>query len=180
MAYENHHLNMIQKMGKTDSQIKVMEKERVSVEKAIEQMKTVFERFHNRFGASINKSSGEILNKLTDGKYLDMFITKEFDVKLKDQISSEIQSAEFFSNGTWDQIYFALRMGIIQSISEKLGKEIPLLLDDALIQYDDKRLKNALKYLNEYGQENQVLLFTCQNREVEISQSFENVNIIKI
>ena len=180
MTYENHFLNMEQREQKVEERIKYFENEKRAVEHAIENMSSVFERFHTRFGADINKASGLVLNKLTNGKYSEMLITKEFDVKLKDEESKEIKSAEFFSNGTWDQIYFSLRMGIINSINEKTNKKVPLFLDDAFIQYDDKRLQSALEYLHNHSKDNQILLFTCQKREVEISRTFENINIIEI
>ena len=41
----------------------------------------------------------------------------------------------------------------------------PLVLDDALVNFDGKRLALALDLLRELGKTRQILLFTCQNRE---------------
>ena len=46
--------------------------------------------------------------------------------------------------------------------------DAPLGLDDALVRFDDQRLKNALSLLVEATASKQVILFTCQNRESEI------------
>ena len=43
----------------------------------------------------------------------------------------------------------------------------PLVLDDALVAFDDGRMELALDCLRELGQERQVLLFTCQSREAK-------------
>ena len=40
------------------------------------------------------------------------------------------------------------------------------MLDDALVRFDEKRLKKALEILRE--EDRQILLFTCQGREGEI------------
>ena len=41
----------------------------------------------------------------------------------------------------------------------------PLVLDDALVTFDDRRIALALDALAELGRERQILLFTCQERE---------------
>ena len=48
-----------------------------------------------------------------------------------------------------------------------VGREeaAPILLDDALVTFDDRRLAAALQYLAELGERRQILLFTCQSRE---------------
>ena len=38
---------------------------------------------------------------------------------------------------------------------------LPILLDDVLTQYDDKRAETALEYLKEYSEYGQIIMFTC-------------------
>ena len=45
------------------------------------------------------------------------------------------------------------------------SQDCPLVLDDALLAFDDRRLAVALDLLAELSQRRQVLLFTCQHRE---------------
>ena len=58
-------------------------------------------------------------------------------------------------------MYLALRL----AVAEELTPEAPLVLDDALVRFDDKRLKVALEILREAAENKQVILFTCQSRE---------------
>ncbi len=44
-------------------------------------------------------------------------------------------------------------------------KAAPLVLDDALVTFDDDRMAQALSYLVQLSQRRQILLFTCQSRE---------------
>ena len=60
-----------------------------------------------------------------------------------------------------DQLYLSLRLAVAQTLTQ----EAPLILDDALVRFDDRRLKRALEVLEELGEEKQILLFTCQTRE---------------
>ena len=65
------------------------------------------------------------------------------------------------SDGTADQLYLALRLGV----AEVLMPEAPLVLDDALVRFDDTRLSLAMDILKQQAEEKQVILFTCQSRE---------------
>ena len=46
-----------------------------------------------------------------------------------------------------------------------------MILDDAFGCYDEKRLKYTLKWLSE--QSRQVIIFSCQKRELEILNEIE-------
>ncbi len=63
-----------------------------------------------------------------------------------------------------DQLYLALRLAVAQ----ELTPQAPLVLDDALVRFDDTRLASAMAVLKELGQEQQVLCFTCQGREKKV------------
>ena len=52
---------------------------------------------------------------------------------------------------------------------EELTPEAPLVLDDALVRFDDKRMAAALDILREMAKDKQVICFTCQGRESEVS-----------
>jgi uncharacterized protein YhaN len=60
-----------------------------------------------------------------------------------------------------DQLYLALRL----AVAEELTPDAPLVLDDAMVRFDDERLAIALNILQGFAQNKQVILFTCQSRE---------------
>ena len=70
------------------------------------------------------------------------------------------------SDGTVDQLYLALRL----AVAEALTPDAPLVLDDALVCFDDDRLAAALDILQQASDKKQVILFTCQSREREWKQ----------
>ena len=72
-----------------------------------------------------------------------------------------LRSALWRSDGTADQLYLALRL----AVAEELTPEAPLVLDDALVRFDDTRLAAAMEILKEEATNKQVILFTCQSRE---------------
>ena len=56
-------------------------------------------------------------------------------------------------------------MALRLAVAEELTPEAPLILDDALVRFDDQRMNVALDILKELGEHKQVILFTCQQRE---------------
>ena len=76
------------------------------------------------------------------------------------------------SKGTVDQIYLALRLAMVQCLSET-GESIPLLLDDPFANYDDSRLEHTLRLLSRLAVKNQVVLFTCREDVVRAAQSVQ-------
>ena len=74
------------------------------------------------------------------------------------------RSLSYLSGGTVDQLYLALRL----AICDLLLPDCPIILDDALVYYDDERLKTALQVLRDLAKQRQILLFTCTDREKRI------------
>ena len=70
----------------------------------------------------------------------------------------------FLSQGAADQLYLAVRLAICDMVLPR-DRACPVLLDDALVNFDDERMAAALDYLLELSERRQVLLFTCQRRE---------------
>lgn len=106
-----------------------------------------------------------MIDLVTDGKYTQVKINDNLDVTVENPVTKEIIDIDSLSGGTMDQLYFALRFSIISSIR---GENLPLILDDCFIQYDNRRLENMLEYLSKINKEKQILLFTCHHREKEI------------
>jgi uncharacterized protein YhaN len=65
-----------------------------------------------------------------------------------------------------DQLYLALRL----AVAESLTPNAPLILDDALVRFDDERLRLAMELLKQEAAKKQVILFTCQGREQDIME----------
>ena len=80
------------------------------------------------------------------------------------QQENTLRSSQWRSDGTVDQLYLALRL----AVAEELTPDAPLVLDDAMVRFDDVRLKTALNILSESAENKQVILFTCQTREKKL------------
>ena len=62
-----------------------------------------------------------------------------------------------------DQLYLAVRL----AVAEALTPASPVVLDDALVRFDDTRMAAAMELLKEESVNKQILVFTCQERETK-------------
>ncbi|MSU00798.1 ATP-binding protein [Tissierella pigra] len=149
-----------------------------SLELAINTIEELSTNIHYEFAPSINKGISTIVERITGGKYNKVKVSEDLNISIENPITREIIGIDSLSGGTIDQLYFSLRFGIVNSM---IGDNYPLILDDCFVQYDDKRLKNIMKFLYEISHERQIILFTCQNRENiildEVGVDFNLINL---
>jgi len=118
-----------------------------------------------KFSPELNRRAGEIMHKITDGRYKKVALRRDFKTTVSESESNMSHTGLEVSIGTRDQMYFALRMALLDMIEEE-GFSIPVILDDAFAYYDDDRVRSALEFLS--GLDRQVIVFTCHSREAEI------------
>ncbi|AYD40180.1 hypothetical protein D4Z93_06460 [Clostridium fermenticellae] len=151
-----------------------------SLKAALEVVSEASDEMRSSFSPELNRKTSEIFKSLSNGKYDNILVSKDYDMSIKSGI--HYREWKYLSNGTVDQSYFALRLAITELISSK-NTSLPLFLDDVLMQYDDQRLKAALKFLSSYsvkrGSDFQLILFTCHKNIIETAGDYTQ-NIVKI
>jgi len=65
----------------------------------------------------------------------------------------------FLSRGTIEQLFLSMRFAFIKEFSKE--SLVPVVLDDIFVNFDPNRLQNAIKAINQFAEDYQVLLFTC-------------------
>ena len=83
------------------------------------------------------------------------------------------------SRGTVDQLYLAVRLAICELVLPP-EKQVPIVLDDALANFDDGRCALALEALARLGEERQILLFTCHSREARLAEGREGAAVLRL
>jgi len=166
-----------EELAETGRQIKKYEETIEVLDFTKEMFEASFQELQNCFGPVLNGKVGQIMQGITAGQYQEVKVAESYLISVKDHTDS-IRNLHYFSNGTLDQVYFALRLGIIELAFNKEHK-LPLFLDDAFVQFDDKRLAATLNFLLDYAEQHQVLLFTCHNREMEYLKG-KNINYVTL
>ena len=117
-----------------------------------------------RFAPRITKRAQQLLTDMTGGRYHSLTMSEDFSLQAGAGEEDTVHDAIWRSDGTMDQLYLALRL----AVAEELTPNAPLILDDALVRFDDERMKAAVGILKEMAKDKQVICFTCQGREKDV------------
>ena len=99
--------------------------------------------------------------EITDDRYDRLYAPiGEQTVEVREAASGDTKGPEQLSRGTREQLYLALRFGLIREFSEH-GERLPVIVDEALINFDPDRARRAAAAFATLAQTNQVIVFTC-------------------
>lgn len=130
-------------------------------------LETAYQKMKNDVTPKFTQKLSENINNITNGKYNKVIINEE-DGIIIELPNGEYKNANALSVGTIQQLYMAFRLSMAEDIS---NENMPIILDEIFAFYDNKRLKDAIKNINEnYAKNHQILLFTCTNREENVLQ----------
>ena len=138
--------------------------EYAALETALKALDAAHAGLQARFSPALNHLAGDYLAKLTGGKYDKVSLTRQFEALAEEAGGLQPRRALALSQGTADQLYLAVRLAACKLVLPQ-EEPCPLVLDDALANFDDSRMALALECLEELGEERQILLFTCHSRE---------------
>ena len=112
---------------------------------------------------AIGQKAAELIGSICDEKYTSVMMGRDMELSLIDK-NGTTTTVDMMSGGMKDAAYIALRIALMLRIFG--GDTPPLMLDEALCQLDDGRMKRILEILSRLCQMNaQCILFTCHKRE---------------
>lgn len=152
---------LIARLRQVRQRIDSLEETYAALELAQKALNTATSELQRRFAPRIAKRAQELFSRLTDGRYEKVMLAEDLSIHVSAQSEATLRSSQWRSDGTVDQLYLALRL----AVAEELTPDAPLVLDDAMVRFDDNRLRTALHILTEMADNKQILLFTCQGRE---------------
>lgn len=141
------------------AQLSAAQEQNDAIELAMDALKRADETLRSRFSPQITAEAGELLGALTDGKYPTVLLEPDMRLSVREESGTVMRPAAAMSCGTADQMYLALRLAMVRRL---LPEDAPLILDDALVSFDDGRVASALKLLHAEAEHRQVILFTCR------------------
>lgn len=117
------------------------------------------------------KRASEYLQDLTLDRYQNIWSPLEGRTLVVDDDQHQSLRVEQLSSGTREQVFLAIRMAMIDGMTEQ-GRELPLILDDVTVNFDQIRSEAAVKTLLQAAEEGQqVLLFTCHLHLMQLFQA---------
>ena len=130
----------------------------------------------SRFSPALGQRAAELFERMTGGKYHAVLLDRSFRAAAEEIGSPIARDVGSLSQGAADQLYLAVRLAICELVLDT-DKSVPLVLDDALVRFDDTRCVQALELLLEESRRRQILLLTCQHREARCLAGREGVHI---
>jgi hypothetical protein len=107
------------------------------------------------------QDASRYFSALTEGQYVRIW-TPLSDMSLRvDMTSGESLSLDVLSSGTREAVFLSLRLALVADFARR-GIDLPLILDDVLVNFDRTRARCAAKVLLDFAEHgHQVLMFTC-------------------
>ena len=156
-----------------------LESEYAALQLALEALDAANTTLQNRFSPELGRRAAEIFSGLTGGRYGGVVLDRSFRLSAEPAGEGVYREAELLSAGALDQLYLAVRLAICDLVLPP-EKHVPIVLDDALANFDDDRCAAALRYLKEAARERQILLFTCHSREAEFFAGDGEVSVQRL
>jgi hypothetical protein len=120
----------------------------------------------------------EIFRSITGGRYSDVVLDSNLNVLVRNSQGLELPAAAL-SQGTYDQLYLALRLSLARDILG--GKPGFLLLDDAFLCADSTRMELMLSAMAKLAAQGwHILYFTMDERLAKAAPRFTGNEIIQL
>ena len=146
-----------------------------ALELAAQEITRISQSFYEDMQDELNAEISRYVSLFTAGAYDSVRLDEQGQLQILTE-GREVRP-ELLSRGTLEQIYLALRLAVGNVVTKE--EPLPILLDEAFAMYDDDRLAQTLQTLSTL--QNQIFLFTCQKREVEMLRKMNlDYNLIEM
>ncbi len=174
----NHAFQSIRPSSEIDEDLAIaeqrlqeLERNRLALGIALETLDRLSRQQQEVLAPQLNLAVEQRFLRLCGSRYEEVKIDPDFQVWAREIDTGELRPAENLSRGTQDQLYFAIRFGVLDLLSSE-EEPCPGLLDEPFAAYDRARLGEAFEILAEESVRRQILLFTCREDLLDLSQKY--------
>lgn len=139
----------------------VLQAEYEAITLAEELLREADKELRSSFSPELSRLAAKYMSEMTGGRYTELVVDEAFSATAKTADDENARDAGFLSTGTADLLYLAVRLAVCE-LALPSGEPCPLILDDALVNLDEKRYEQAISLLKKIALERQVILFTCR------------------
>lgn len=123
-----------------------------------ERLRTVMQQAGKQITSSVNERAVWLFCGMTGKEYESFLVDEDFNIRVKKYGSGIYEDWRHLSTAAASQAYLSLRISLCEMLGD--GKvSLPMLFDDSLSSYDEKRSRNTIEILKQL--DTQVILFTC-------------------
>ena len=122
-------------------------------------------------------AASEYLDRLTEGRYRSVWTPLTEQRLFVTDRDNRTFAVDQLSQGTREQLFLAIRFALVQRFAKE-GLQLPLVLDDVFVNFDQARTEAAVQTLLSVAEQGQqVLFFTCH---LHLAQMFEQQSVTPI
>ena len=151
-------------LGTMEAERALLEQEYEDISLAAEVLRSADEELQSRFSPELGRVAAEYMSRVTEGRYEQVLVNRDFSAMARTGADTVAHEGGYLSAGTTDLLYLAVRLAVCK-LALPEGEPCPLIIDDALVNLDETRLKQAMELLKDIARERQVVLFTCRKAE---------------
>ncbi len=145
-------------------------REHATVSRVLERIRSDYEA--NRQPETLAEAS-RYMKEFTGGEYLRIWTPLADDILLVENSAGESLGVDLLSRGTREQLLLSVRLAVVATFARR-GINLPMVLDDVLVNFDAVRAERAAKVLCDFAHAgHQMLVFTCHET---IWQMFESLD----
>ena len=131
------------------------------------------DRYEKERQPAVIQSASRSFELITEGRYPRIVAPPgEATLDVLDRRENR-KSMEDLSRGTREQLYLAVRLGLIREFAQR-QEPLPVVMDDVFVNFDPGRARAAMKAVLDLAEEQQVLLFTCHPQTCKLAHSEES------
>ncbi|MHC1744402.1 MAG: AAA family ATPase [Syntrophobacteraceae bacterium] len=130
------------------------------------------ERYRSENQDPLVRRAGEIFQRLTLGSFASLradYSEQDEPILVGVRPNGRHVLVSGMSEGTRDQLYLCLRLASLERHASR-NEPIPFVVDDILVNFDDRRATAAIQVLEELSRLTQVILYTHHDHLVDLAR----------
>jgi len=145
---------------------------------AVEMLERAKREYEKNRQPGVIRSAESLFSFISEGNYRRIIKPIDKEELLIENDRSESRSAVEMSRGTREQLYLAMRFGLITEY-ETRSEPLPILMDDVFVNFDDDRRERLAETLKKFSQNRQVIVLSCHRHTLDLFSSLE-ANPLKV
>jgi len=135
------------------------------------------QNYREKYLTKVMEETANFLHTVTAGSYENVYSPANKQPFLVLSADGIRYSVNELSQGTMNQLYVSLRLAISKVMTE--SHELPFILDDAFVHFDEVRVKRMIEVLAGIASKQQVIMFTCKSDVLAACDQLE-IPVIKL
>jgi len=160
------------------TKLKELSSEWVKSQIALDSLTKAISEYEKTRQPDVINQAKAVFSKVTNSKYSNIImLAEENELVICDSYGIN-KKVDELSRGTFEELYLAMRLGLITEY-EKRAESMPFVMDDTFVNFDDDRGERAIKAINDFSLDRQIIVLTCHNKIKELFESYPT-NVLKV